>query len=201
MVDSPVEESLGANPAEAALNPADPVAMGVAADRAPGFLASSRGRAFRALAHDSFRLLFAAFLINQTGFWISHISIQALMVELTDNDPFHLGLLFAAIFKLLPDVQIQWRDVWIGAVGTALLFTIGKYAISLYLGYAAPGSSYGAVGSLIVVQLWTYYSAQILFLGAEFTQAYARMYGSRIVPDPHARFVTSEQRIEQGLSA
>jgi MFS family permease len=98
MVDSRVEESLGANPAEAALNPADPVAMGVPADRAPGFLGSSRGRAFRALVHRPFRLLFTAFLINQTGFWISHISIQALMVELTNNDPFSLGLLFAAIF-------------------------------------------------------------------------------------------------------
>jgi MFS family permease len=98
MVDSPVEESLGANPGNAALDPADPVAMGVPGDRAPGFLTSSRGRAFRALAHDPFRLLFTAFLINQTGFWISHISLQALMVELTDNDPFHLGMLFAAIF-------------------------------------------------------------------------------------------------------
>jgi MFS family permease len=98
MVKSPVEESLGANPAEAALNPADPVAMGVPADRAPGFLGSARGRAFRALLHEPFRLLFTAFLINQTGFWISHISIQALMVELTNNDPFSLGLLFAAIF-------------------------------------------------------------------------------------------------------
>src|SRR5262245_54362500 len=98
MVDSPVEESLGANPGNAALDPADPVAMGVPGDRAPGFLTSSRGRAFRALAHDPFRLLFTAFLINQTGFWISHISLQALMVELTDNDPLHLGMLFAAIF-------------------------------------------------------------------------------------------------------
>lgn len=98
MVDSRVEESLGANPAEAALNPADPVAMGLSADRAPGFLGSSRGRAFRALAHEPFRLLFIAFLVNQTGFWISHISLQALMVELTNNDPLHLGMLFAALF-------------------------------------------------------------------------------------------------------
>jgi MFS family permease len=98
MVDSPVEESLGANPAEAALNPADPVAMGVPADHTPGFLRSARGRAFRALAHEPFRLLFVAFLINQTGFWISHISIQALMVELTNNDPLHSGMLFFAIF-------------------------------------------------------------------------------------------------------
>jgi MFS family permease len=98
MVDSPVEESLGANPGAAALDPADPVAMGVPGDRARGFLASSGGRAFRALAHEPFRLLFIAFLVNQTGFWISHVSLQALMVQLTGNDPMHLGMLFAALF-------------------------------------------------------------------------------------------------------
>jgi membrane protein len=110
-------------------------------------------------------------------------------------------LLFAAIFKLLPDVRIAWRDVWIGAAGTAVLFTIGKYLISLYLGYAAPESTYGAVGSLIAVLLWTYYSAQILLLGAEFTQAYARMYGSQIKPAANARRVTTESRARQGMPA
>jgi MFS family permease len=99
MVDSPVEESLGSNPGHAALDPTDPVAMGVPADRVrPGFLGSSQGRAFRALAHQPFRLLFIAFLVNQTGFWISHVSLQGLMVELTDNDPFALGQLFFALF-------------------------------------------------------------------------------------------------------
>jgi MFS family permease len=97
MVKTHVEESLGANPGDAALNPADPVAMGVPAP-APAFLASGRGRAFRALAHRPFRLLFVAFLINQTGFWISHISLQGQMVELTGNDPFQLGVLFFALF-------------------------------------------------------------------------------------------------------
>lgn len=109
MVKSRIEESLGANPGDAALNPADPVAMGVPSeglrpeagdeDRGtPRFLASSRGRAFRALAHRPFRLLFASFLVNQTGFWISHISLQGLMVEITHNDPFALGVLFFALF-------------------------------------------------------------------------------------------------------
>ena len=98
MVKSHIEESLGANPGDAALNPADSVAMGVQSARAPRFLTSRRGRAFRALAHRPFRLLFSAFLINQTGFWISHISLQGLMVELTGNDPFQLGLLFFALF-------------------------------------------------------------------------------------------------------
>ena len=97
MVKTHVEESLGANPGDAALNPADPVAMGVPAI-APGFLGSSRGRAFRALSHHPYRLLFAAFVVNQTGFWISHIGMQGLMVELSHNEPLWLGLLFFALF-------------------------------------------------------------------------------------------------------
>ncbi len=97
MVKTHVEESLGANPGDAALNPADPVAMGVAAV-APGFLGSARGRAFRALSHRPYRLLFAAFMVNQTGFWISHIGMQGLMVELSHNQPLWLGLLFFALF-------------------------------------------------------------------------------------------------------
>ncbi len=88
--------------------------------------------------------------------------------------------LFAMIYKVVPDVEVRWRDVWIGAIITALLFTIGKWAIGFYLGRAAPGSAYGAAGSLIVLLLWVYYSAQILFLGAEFTQVYAHQRGSRI---------------------
>ena len=98
MVKTHVEESLGANPGDAALNPADPVAMGVPDTIAPGFLGSSRGRAFRALAHPSYRLLFTAFLVNQTGFWISHMGLQGLMVELSHNQPIWLGLLFFALF-------------------------------------------------------------------------------------------------------
>jgi len=98
MVKTHVEESLGANPGDAALNPADSVAMGVPAVRVPGFLGSSRGRAFRALVHRPFRLFFAAFLVNQTGFWISFIAMQGLMAELSGNDPVWLGRLFFALF-------------------------------------------------------------------------------------------------------
>jgi MFS family permease len=94
LIKSPVEESLGANPVSAALNPADSVAMGVQSAQAPRFLTSSRGWAFRALAHREYRLLFTAFCISHTGFWLSHISMQALMVELSGNDPRYLGLLF-----------------------------------------------------------------------------------------------------------
>lgn len=93
-----------------------------------------------------------------------------------------VALLFAMIFKFLPDVRIQWRDVWLGAIFTSLLFALGKFAIGMYLGRASFSSSYGAVGTVLVVLVWTYYSAQILFLGAEFTQVYARYFGSRIQP-------------------
>jgi len=108
-------------------------------------------------------------------------------------------LLFAAIYKVLPDVQISWGDVWVGSAVTALLFTIGKLAIGLYLGHASVGSTYGAAGSLLVLLVWVYYSAQILFFGAEFTQVYARTYGTRIVPSAGAQPITEEARAQQGI--
>ncbi len=88
-------------------------------------------------------------------------------------------VLFAMIYKILPSVRIAWRDVIIGAVITALLFNIGKLAIGLYLGNSAIGSSYGAAGSVILVLVWVYYSAQIFLLGAEFTKVYAHRHGSK----------------------
>jgi membrane protein len=97
-----------------------------------------------------------------------------------------ITLLFATIFKFLPDAKIAWHDVWIGAFLTALLFTIGKFALGIYLGKSAVASSYGAAGSLIVLLLWVYYSSQILFFGAEFTQVYANRFGSRVAPADNA---------------
>jgi len=90
--------------------------------------------------------------------------------------------LFALIFKYVPDAAIKWRDVWLGAAVTAGLFTIGKFLLALYLGKAAIGSSYGAAGSLIALVVWVYYAAQILLLGAEFTQVQARRSGREIRP-------------------
>jgi hypothetical protein len=84
------------------------------------------------------------------------------------------------IFKYLPDIRITWRDVWFGAAFTSLLFVLGKVGLGLYLGKAAPGSSFGAAGSLVVLLIWVYWSAQILFFGAEFTQVYARTQGSMV---------------------
>jgi membrane protein len=95
-------------------------------------------------------------------------------------------LLFASIFKFLPDVKIQWRDVWIGALMTAILFAIGKWALGLYLGSGAASSAYGAASSLITLLLWIYYSSQILLFGAEFTQVYAARAGRALVPAEYA---------------
>jgi membrane protein len=97
-----------------------------------------------------------------------------------------ITLLFAMIYKFVPDVQIQWSDVWIGAALTAILFTIGKYLIGLYLGSTGASSAYGAAGSLVTVLLWVYYSSLIFLLGAEFTQGYATTYGSGVAPAPYA---------------
>lgn len=108
-------------------------------------------------------------------------------------------LLFAVIFKVLPDVKIRWRDVWIGAAATAALFTLGRYLIGWYLSHAATESSYGAAGSLVALLIWVYYSTQILFLGVEFTKIYAQAQGSRIEPAANAIRITQEQRAQQGI--
>jgi membrane protein len=100
-----------------------------------------------------------------------------------------VAILFAMIYKYLPDVQIEWRDVWIGAVVTSFLFGVGKHLISIYFGHAAIGSAFGAAGSFAVLLVWVYYSALISFFGAEFTQVYARRRGRQILPKRHARAI------------
>jgi membrane protein len=98
-------------------------------------------------------------------------------------------LLFAMIFKILPDAKIAWRDVWMGAAITAVLFNIGKSLLGFYLGHTTFASAYGAAGSLVIILTWVFYSAQILFLGAEFTQVYVRKWGKEIIPADHAILV------------
>jgi membrane protein len=105
-----------------------------------------------------------------------------------------ITLLFAMMFKLLPDVLIAWRDVWVGAFVTALFFTLGKYLLGAYLGRSTLSSAYGAAGSFVVVLLWVYYSAQILLFGAASIHVYARQHGSPIRPSAHAELVVQETR-------
>ncbi len=109
-------------------------------------------------------------------------------------------LLFAAIFKVLPDAKIEWRDVWIGALVTATLFSIGRLALGSYLGRPAVTSAFGSAGALVVLLLWVNYASTILFVGAEFTKAYAGKFGSKIVPDEGAVPLSPELRAKQGLS-
>ncbi len=119
--------------------------------------------------------------INLLPGWVSLFRLLNLAISLG-----MISLLFALIYKYLPDVKIRWQDVWVGAIITALLFTFGKFLIGLYLGKGSLGSAYGAAGSLIIFLAWVFYSAQILLFGAEFTQVYARKYGRTIRPDKHA---------------
>ncbi len=109
--------------------------------------------------------------------------------------------LFAIIYKVLPDVDIKWKSVWVGALVTAILFTIGKTLLGLYFGMAEPGDSFGAAGTIILVMLWVNYSCLILFFGAEFTQVYAHRYGYNIRPSVHAKWRADylmKQREEAG---
>jgi membrane protein len=105
---------------------------------------------------------------------------------------------FAVIYKVLPDVEIAWSHVWVGAAATALLFTIGKQLIGLYLAKGTIGSAYGAAGSYVVFLVWVYYSAQVFLIGAEFTQVYVRARGAQIRPSKHAVRVT---KIIEGMQA
>jgi membrane protein len=108
-------------------------------------------------------------------------------------------LLFAMIFKFLPEVQLGWKDVWLGAAVTSALFSLGKFLIGFYLGRSGVGNTFGAAGSLAILLIWIYYSAQILFFGAEFTQVYSNRYGSRIVPDPDMVRITEQERAQKGI--
>src|SRR5881227_532289 len=129
-------------------------------------------------------------LLKSFSHYIQAVFPGGIAIALVVYSTFDLAvvvLLFASIFKFLPDVKIQWRDVWIGAVMTAIFFAIGKWALGLYLGSGTASSAYGAASSLITLLLWIYYSSQILLFGAEFTQVYARQYGAdNVEPDEYA---------------
>jgi membrane protein len=124
----------------------------------------------------------------QVGHWL-HIVISFAVT----------AALFGMIYKILPDAQIGWHDVWLGGIVASLLFTIGKWLIGLYIARTSVASVYGAAGSLVVILIWIYYSSQIFLLGAEFTRAYATAFGARIRPKSYATKVTAEDRVRQGM--
>lgn len=154
---------------------------------------------FAALLGIGFLLLISlvvSAVLDAAGTWMSGVLPLHQFIWQVFNFVFSFGivtLLFALIFKVLPDVIIAWRDVWIGAAVTALLFTIGKFLIGDYLGRSSVSSAYGAAGSFVVVLLWVYYSTQILLLGAASVRVYANRYGSHIRPSPHAEFIKKVQ--------
>lgn len=136
----------------------------------------------------------AAYIGNRwtlADFWLELINFLVSFLVVT--------VLFAMIFKFLPEIKIAWKDVWLGAAVTSVLFSLGKFLIGLYLGRSEVGNTFGAAGSLAILLIWIYYSAQILFFGAEFTQVYANRYGSRIVPDPGMVKLTEKERAEKGI--
>ena len=110
------------------------------------------------------------------------------------------ALLFAMIYKVLPQVNLRWADVWVGAALTTVLFTVGKYLVGLYLGWTAVASSYGAAGSFVVLLIWLYYSSLILLYGAEFTQVYANRYGSIAQAEEEEREALSRLESEGGVA-
>jgi membrane protein len=129
-----------------------------------------------------------------------HLPYSSLMIQLLNHGIalVIITLLFAAIYRYLPDVEIQWRDVWVGAFVTAVLFNLGKFGISVYLSTTSTASMYGAAGSFVILLLWVYFSAMIFFFGAELTQVYARRHGHRIEASPNAHKVfeiTNDQLI------
>jgi membrane protein len=133
---------------------------------------------------------FVTGLTQMMGAWFGGTAVLAHVLDLLVSLVL-ITVLFAMIYKVLPDVHIQWRDVWIGAALTSILFTIGKYLIGLYLGTSGVSSTYGAAGSLITVLLWVYYSSLIFFLGAELTQVYASRYGSGVAPSENAEKISA----------
>ena len=110
-------------------------------------------------------------------------------------------LLFGAMFKVLPDAEVAWRDVWVGAIVTTVLFVIGKFLIGFYLGQSDPGSSFGSAGTLAVILIWIYYASHIVLFGAEFTQAWATKFGGGIRPEAGAAKVVEQKKRVTGPAA
>ncbi|MGE5421050.1 MAG: YihY/virulence factor BrkB family protein [Chloroflexota bacterium] len=135
--------------------------------------------------------LLVSTMLTAFGSWLSSKFSDTLVIAVTAlNFVISLGfltLLFALMLKIFPDAKIKWKDVWLGSFVTALLFTIGKFALSLYFGKANPASAFGAAGSIILVLLWVSYSSMIVFFGAEFTRQFTLEHSGEVAPADHAR--------------
>jgi membrane protein len=133
-------------------------------------------------------LIISSVLAAMSNYLSNLLGIQPSLMRLLDFIISFAGItvMFALMFKFVPDAALKWRDVWIGAAVTSLLFSIGKLVIGLYLGHGAIGSTFGAASSLVIIMLWAYYSSQIVLFGAEFTRLYALRFGANILPGANA---------------
>jgi len=146
-------------------------------------------------------MILSAFVVAFSGYIGSVVAVRSWLVPIL-NDAINfvvISLLFALIFKVLPDVRIRWRDVWVGSAGTAFLFTVGKFLLGVYLAREATSSPYGAASSIVVILLYIYYASVILYFGAEFTQVYTRYRGGGMEPSRYAVRITDFERAEQGM--
>jgi membrane protein len=163
-----------------------------------GFL-RTRFLSFAMVAGICFLLLVSLIietLLKGFSHYVQSVLPGGIVLALSVYFIFDLGvvtLLFAVIFKYLPDAKVRWRDVWFGGFITAILFAVGKWALGLYLGSGSAASAYGAASSLITLLLWVYYSSQILLFGAEFTQVWANRFGGKVTPDEHAVRVETKE--------
>ena len=175
-------------------------------DAGIGYLIRSRFLSFAMVLGIGFLLivsLAASTFVKAGAGWVGQLLGGAAWIAPVFNVIiffFVLLILFAAIFKVLPDAQVQWHDVWIGAALTSVLFSVGKFALSWYLSRPGTASAYGSAGALVVLLLWINYASMILFFGAEFTKVYANKFGSHIEPDADAMAVSDEARARQGLA-
>lgn len=141
-------------------------------------------------------------LVTAFGHFISRFisSYSIYIIELTEGVLSFVvsAFLFSLVFKILPDAKIKWKDVLLGGVVTAVFFTLGKMGISFYVAKSNLTSLYGAAGSIIILMVWVYYSAVILYLGAEFTKVHAKLYGGKILPNEYAEWVKTEEKTVKG---
>jgi len=136
-------------------------------------------------------------LVSAFGNYLSRYAsgLSVVMIQITDSVLSFLAttFLFTLMFKMLPDAKIKWKDVLIGGLITSTFFTLGKLGIGYYLGQSNLATVYGAAGSIIIIMVWVYYSAMILYLGAEFTKVYAKFYGGKIFPNEYAVWIKTEE--------
>ena len=197
----------GASGAFTALQDSLNTVWDVQADPQRGILAAIKERffSFTMVLVVGFILLVSLMLstlLASFGNFVGGLVVEAEIILWLINFAISFGVimgLFVLIFKIVPDVEIAWRDVVIGAAITAVLFKIGEYTLSFYFERSDPTSAFGAAGSVILLLLWVYYSAQILFLGAEFTQVYTREYGSGMKPERGAVLLTEAAKATQGM--